>query len=286
MFAPLILMVSFFFAVDLLSIDISWAEKTERIGADLPVVRAIEKSLGNRLARVVNVAKEFTSVDGFSFFASTYSAFSSRLTAIPFQHSHPANTAWFLNVMAGPSSYWFGYDSFVASNGYDSSAASQWFASLSDDDSAQGLTGDLFSTYTVLSDELRCLTSFKSFTHILNLLLKKWRNDSPDSSLLAMPQYEFALSMSQEVLSALHSNLVEIEHARLDAFPTLLTSEALQMSKTLAGLVMAYLSTEILAQNLSPEVWLDAMGLLEEIAKKVYRVAQVVSKVCNTGGYL
>jgi hypothetical protein len=272
--------------VEVLSIEILWAQKTTTISSDLPIVHAIESSLKHRLAQVVDVVKKFSSLNGILSFTSAYKTFSSGLSSDDlFRQSHPSNVAVFLNIMAGPSFYLGDCDFFVASNGYDCVAASQWFASLSNDDgkSAQGSTCELFSTYTVLSDELRCLSSFGVFAHVFSLLLKKWRSESPDSSLLEMPKHDFALSIAREILNAFDKNLIDVEFTQLQVCPSWLSNEALTLSKELSGLVLAYLCIEGLAWDLPLESWVEVMGLLAEIAKKVYQVTQAQTDVCTSG---
>lgn len=269
------------FSVDLLAIEVSWAQKTANFSLDLAVVGAFENALKGDLCRVVSATKSFVNLNGLLPFSLAFKSFSSEFNAIPLQQPSPSDVDGMLRMLSGPS-FLADDGTFIACNGRNTVAAIQWFMSLSiDGTSGRVPSVKLFSELEIecnhLSNELRLLLSWKSFAQMLHVLLKKWRRDAPESALFRMSSGNFLRSMTMETLRSFRNNVELAERCHMGAPSSILTREVLSMGRAMSGLLLTHQCAEDLSHVTSPDEWIESMGLIAEIARKLSRYSLVES---------
>jgi hypothetical protein len=266
-----------------LTIEVSWAQTSTCFSLDLAVVRALENAFKGDLRRIVYVTKAFISLKGWLPFSSAFASCSSRLNALSVQKPSPSDVDGMLQMIRSPGSVGDG-GAFIASSGHDVVGAGRWFATM-DSDVVSGhlplakLFSDLEIEFNALANELRCLRSWNSFAQMSLFLVKKWRRDAPESTQFGMSPSAFLQSMTMQILRSLRTNLDLIERGQMEASCSVLTQEGLSMARTTSGLLLTHLCAEDLLFLTSSDNWVEAIGLIAEIAVKLSRYPLVESTV-------
>lgn len=249
-------------------------------------MRALENALHGDLDRIVQATKAFLSLKSVLPYSMAFTSYSSELSARRReQRRSPVDLDTVLRALSGSASRSQADEgASVASYAYDTIASRRWFASMNCDvdaglDQSSTLLSELEIDNNVFSNELRCLQSWKSFAQMLHLLMKKWRSGAPDARLFKLSECALLQSLTIETLRVFHENVGLVERCQQGALFSILSREGLVMARATSGLLLTYISAVDVSRSTSPDEWVESMGLLAEIGKKLSHFPLVRSTV-------